>query len=128
MTAKDRERHQRNQERQNPALPTESRASAVEGHTGTWLARGTPAGPVGVIWLKRRMPDGQWPADTRLPRDDSFSWWVRSHCGHPGGAKQWAFYEERYADTYEQIFRDDPCRWTRCPHFMIENDRRSARG
>lgn len=79
-----------------------------------WLARGGRATPSGTIWIKRPMPDGQWPADQRLPRDDSFAWWVRSHCGHEGGAKQWAFYEERHADSYEEIFRADPCRWTGC--------------
>lgn len=125
MTAQDRARHERNQERQNPALPTEGRASAVSGHTGVWLIRGTPAGPPDVVWIKRPMPDGQWPPARLLPRDDSFSWWVRSHCGHQGGAKQWAFTEERYADMYEHMFRADPCRWTRCPErIMIENDGR----
>lgn len=123
MTAEGRKRHQRNQERQNPALPTESRASAAVPYS-TWLVRGTSSRRPGVIWLKRPMPDGQWPANQRLPRDDSFSWWVRSHCGHEGGAKQWAFYEERYADEYEGIFREDPCRWTRCTdRIMIENRR-----
>lgn len=122
MTAQDRKRHERNQERQNPALPTEGRAPAV---IGTWLGTGRPVDPSGVLWLKRPMPDGQWPVDQRLPRDDSFSWWVRSNCGHPGGAKQWAFYEEAYADVYEHLFRDDPCRWTRCPErIMIENEGR----
>ncbi len=67
------------------------------------------------------MPNGQWPPDQRLPRDDSFTWWVRSHCGHEGGAKQWAFYEERYADIYEQMFREDPCQWTQC---KIKNEER----
>jgi hypothetical protein len=89
-----------------------------------WLARGTPT-QFGVVWIKRPMPDGQWPADQRLPRDDSYSWWVRSHCGHQGGAKQWAFHEEADADTYGHLFREDPCRWTRCPErIMIENDGR----
>jgi hypothetical protein len=123
VTAQDRARHQRNQERQSPALPSEGGTSAAP--RGVWLIRGTASGPAGVVWLKRPMPDGQWPADQRLPRDDSFSWWVRSHCGHQGGAKQWAFYEERYADMYEHVFRADPCRWTRCPErIMIENDGR----
>lgn len=94
---------------------------------GVWLVRGVPSVQPGLVWLKRPMPEGQWPPDPRLPRDDSFSWWVRSHCGHPGGAKQWAFFEQRYADDYEQVFRSDPCRWTRCPHFMIENDRKGRR-
>jgi hypothetical protein len=72
------------------------------------------------------MPNGQWPPDQRLPRDDSFSWWVRSHCGHQGGAKQWAFYREADADIYEHVFRENPCRYTRCPErIMIENNRRS---
>lgn len=92
---------------------------------GAWLIRGGPAGPPGIVWLKRPMPDGQWPPDQRLPRDDTFTWWIRSHCGHQGGTKQWAFHEERYADMYEHIFRADPCRWTRCPdRIMIENDGR----
>lgn len=124
MTAQDRKRHERNQQRQNPALPTESRASAVEGHTDTWLAKGTSARQPGVVWLKRPMPDGQWPVDQRAPRDDSFSWWVRSHCGHEGGSRQWAFYEEGDADTYEGIFRESPCLFTRCPQStMIKNQR-----
>ncbi len=71
------------------------------------------------------MPDGQWPPDQRLPRDDSYAWWVRSHCGHQGGAKQWAFYEQADAGMYERLFRDSPCWWTRCPErIMIENDGR----
>jgi hypothetical protein len=94
--------------------------------TGVWAGRGTPSTQPGVVWLVRPMPDGQWPVDQRLPRDDSFSWWVRSHCGHEGGAKQWAFYSKHYADQYEWVFRDDPCRYTRCPtRAMIENDGRS---
>lgn len=125
MTARDRNRHEANVARQNPALPSEGRASAVKDHVGIWLVRGDALGQYGVIWLKRPMPDGQWPIDQRLPRDDSFSWWVRSHCGHEGGAKQWAFYAEADADQYEQIFRADPCRYTRCPdRIMIENDGR----
>jgi hypothetical protein len=120
VTAKDRERRARNQERQSPALPSEGRASAA---SDTWLARGIPSRQPGVIWLKRPMPDGQWPADQRLPRDDSFSWWVRSACGHHGGVKQWAFYREADADQYELIFRDNPCHFTRCPEaIMIENN------
>jgi hypothetical protein len=90
---------------------------------GVWLVRGSAAGVLGVLWLKRPMPDGQWPVDQRLPRDDSFSWWVRAHCGHPGGARQFAFYEEGYADMYEWIFRENPCSWTRCPQYMIKNER-----
>lgn len=122
MNQRDRDRQKRNQERQSPALPTEGRAPAV---TGNWLGTGAPVNPSGVMWLKRPMPDGQWPVNQRAPRDDSFNWWVRSHCGHQGGAKQWAFYEEMYADMYEHIFRDDPCRWTQCPERrMIENDGR----
>lgn len=74
------------------------------------------------------MPDGQWPPDQRADRDDSFSWWVRSHCGHTGGARQWAFYAESDADQYEQIFRAEPCHYTRCPErLMIENKRGSRR-
>jgi len=68
----------------------------------------------GVTWLINVMPDGQWPVDQSLPRDDSWSWWVRSHCGHKGGARQWAFYEKRWATIYEQVFRENPCRYTRC--------------
>ncbi len=119
MTARDRERHERNQELQNPALPSEGRASAS---TDTWLARNIPSARPGVVWLKRPMPDGQWPVDQRLPRDDSFSWWVRSACGHQGGVRQWAFYEERYADMYQHLFRENPCWYTRCPDFMIKNN------
>lgn len=92
---------------------------------GVWLIRGTPLGRAATVWIKRPMPDGQWPPDRRAPRDDSFAWWVRSHCGHLGGAKQWAFHEEGDADMYEHVFREDPCRWTRCPErTMIENDGR----
>lgn len=80
---------------------------------GSWAGSGLTA-PSGVVWLKRPMPDGQWPPDIRAPRDDSFSWWVRSSCGHPGGHRQWAFYREADADQYEGIFLDDPCRYTRC--------------
>lgn len=126
MTAESRKRHERNQERQHPPLPTERRVAA---QTNTWLGKGTSSAQPGVVWLKRPMPDGQWPADQRLPRDDSFNWWIRSHCGHQGGAKQWAFYEEHYADMYEQVFRDDPCRWTRCPErILIENNGGTSRG
>ncbi len=89
--------------------------------SGVWLDRGGRSSPPGTVWLKRPMPNGQWPPDQRLPRDDSFTWWVRSHCGHEGGAKQWAFYEERYADIYEQMFREDPCQWTQC---KIKNEER----
>ncbi len=66
----------------------------------------------GVAWIKTPMPDGQWPPDQRAPRDDSFAWWVRSHCGH--AARQWAFYREADADQYEGIFRSAPCHYTRC--------------
>lgn len=128
MTAEGRKRHERNQERQNPALPTEGRAPAAPRYTERWIIRDAPVGRPGVVWLKRPMPDGQWPADQRLPRDDSFSWWVRSHCGHQGGVRQWAFYEERYADMYEHVFRENPCRWSRCPEYMIQNDRKLSRG
>lgn len=88
---------------------------------GQWVGQGGTSAPMGVVWLKRPMPDGQWPPDQRAPRDDSFSWWVRSHCGHEGGARQWAFYDEAVADQYEQIFRDDPCHYTHC---KIKNYRR----
>jgi hypothetical protein len=60
------------------------------------------------------MPDGQWPPERDAPRDDSFSWWVKSSCGHGGAMRQWAFHEQRDARMYEQVFRADPCRWTRC--------------
>lgn len=94
--------------------------------SGVWLVRGGPVGALGVVWLVRPMPDGQWPPRQDEPRDDSYSWWVRSACGHPGGVKQWAFYEKRYADMYEAVFREDPCRWTRCPRcIMIENEKAS---
>lgn len=82
--------------------------------------------PSGVTWLIRPMPDGQWPPQQNQPRDDSFAWWVRSSCGHPGGLKQWAFYDLKYAQMYEAVFREDPCRWTRCPRrIMIENQKAS---
>jgi hypothetical protein len=123
VTARDRERHEKNQERQSPALPSEDRALA-HAPRGVWLVRGTAVkGAPDVVWIKRPMPDGGWPADQRLPRDDSFDWWVRSNCGHK--ACWWAFYEEKYADMYEWIFREDPCRYTRCAErLMIENDGR----
>jgi len=109
--------------RQQPPSPFQPGTGAAP--VGVWLARGDRADASGVVWMKRRMPDGQWPPDINAPRDDSFSWWVRSHCGHPGGAKQWAFYREADADQYEHIFRADPCRYTRCPRRrMIENNRR----
>lgn len=109
MTAQDRRRHERNQERQNPALPTEGRASAVK---GVWLNRGDHIRQPSVVWLKRPMPPDQWPPDQRLPRDNSFRWWVRAHCGHK--ARQFAFYLEKDADVYEHVFRDAPCWWARC--------------
>lgn len=91
---------------------------------GVWAGSGL-AGQPGVVWTVRPMPEGQWPADPRAPRDDSFSWWVHSACGHPGGNRQWAFYWEDDARQYETIFRDDPCRYTRCARrTMIENNRR----
>lgn len=122
MTAESRKRHERNQERQHPPLPTERRVAA---QTNTWLGKGTSSAQPGVVWLKRPMPDGQWPADQRLPRDDSFNWWVRSTCGHEGGLRQWAFYSKQYADLYEWIFRADPCRYTRCANrTMTENNGR----
>lgn len=95
-------------------LPSERLAAAHSNKTGIWLIRGIPLGRSDVVWLKRPMPDGQWPPDRNRPRDDSFSWWVRSSCGHEGGVKQWAFYAEADADTYEHIFRADPCYYTRC--------------
>lgn len=77
--------------------------------TGVWLSSRRPVkGSDGVVWLKRPMPPDQWPTD-------GFRWWIRAHCGHPGGAKQFAFYDEKCADTYEEIFRADPCHWTGCP-------------
>ena len=125
MTAQSRKRHERNQALQNPALPSESRAPAVAAPRHVWLLKGLAAGEPGVQWRITPMPDGQWPPNQRLPRDDSWSWWVRSSCGHQGGRKEWAFYEERWAREYEWIFRDDPCRYTRCPQRrMIENDGR----
>jgi hypothetical protein len=88
-----------------------------------------PAIPAtGVTYLIRPMPDGQWPLDDRAPRDDSFGWLVRSHCGHPSGAKLWAFYREADAKQYEQIFRANPCFFTRCPRFKIQNEERLSRG
>jgi len=94
--------------------------------SGQWLAKGTPTGAAGVVWLIRPMPDGQWPVDQRLPRDDSWAWWVRSACGHPGGVRQWAFLHQADALMYGEIFRENPCRWARCARgIMIENDLRS---
>lgn len=87
---------------------------------GVWLTSGRPAGPSGVVWLVRPMPDGQWPPDRDAPRDDSWKWWVRSHCGHPGGARQSAFSDRRFVDMYEQVFREEPCRWTRCERYQAK--------
>lgn len=93
-----------------PPLPSEQ-AGAVP--VGTWLGRGETV-KTGVVWLLRPMPDGQWPPDPRAVRDDSFSWWVRSACGHPGGVKQWAFYSRPDAVVYERVFKDNPCFYTQC--------------
>ena len=112
MTAAQRAKRAANEARQSPVLPSESRASAPPARMVTG----------GAGWLIRPMPDGQWPVDPALPRDDSFSWWVKSSCGHPGGLKQWAFYHRRDAELYERVFRDDPCRYTRCPT-MIKNEK-----
>lgn len=79
---------------------------------GVWTVRGDHARQPGVVWLKRPMPPDQWPSEQRAPRDNTFRWWIRSSCGH--AARQWAFYEERYADEYELVFRENPCHWTRC--------------
>lgn len=77
--------------------------------SGVWLhSRRSVKGSNGLVWLKRPMPDDQWPTD-------GFRWWVRAHCGHPGtNTKQFAFYEEADADIYEEIFRANPCYWTGC--------------
>lgn len=75
-----------------------------------------------VLWWVHPMPAGHWPIDPGLARDESFSWWVRSHCGHEGGARQWAFYDRRYALLYERVFRADPCRYTRCHDQKREGD------
>jgi len=66
----------------------------------------------GVLWTVGPMIEGQWPPDEYSPRDDSFSWLVRSHCGHKG--KLWAFYQRADAEQYERIFRGNPCYFTRC--------------
>jgi hypothetical protein len=96
--------------------------------SGQWIAGKGPAGAAGVVWLVRPMPDGQWPPDWNRPRDDSYLWWVRSHCGHQDGARQWAFYEEGYARAYEAVFREDPCRYTQCPRRrMADNEREAQR-
>lgn len=105
--------------RTSPPEPTPAPAPAA-GYD-VWLSRGIPSKQPGVIWLKRPMPDGQWPPEQSLPRDDSWSWWVRAHCGHAGGARQFAFYEERYADLYQHVFRSDPCHFTRCPQRRIRD-------
>lgn len=98
---------------ESPPLPSEQRALAHAGNTNVWLVSRQPIKRTGgTVWLKRPMPDGQWPVDQSLPRDDSFSWWVRSACGHTGGGRQWAFTEERYADMYALVFYADPCRWS----------------
>lgn len=90
---------------------------------GVWLGSRLPVAVNGLIWIKRRMPDGHWPLNDRLPRDDSYDWWVRAHCGHDGGSRQWAFYREQDADALEQAFRDNPCFFTRCvERIMIENN------
>lgn len=104
-----------------PPLPSQ-RMGALP--VGRWFARDTPVAATGVVWLIRPMPDGQWPPEQNAPRDDSFSWWVRSSCGHPGGLKHWAFYHRRDAEAYEQVFREDPCRWTRC---KIKNEESGSR-
>ena len=112
-----------------PRRPTPPPVPAVEpgaAPRGLWLSSGRPASAAGVVWLVRPMPDGQWPPEHDLPRDDSFSWWVRSACGHPRGFRQWAFYQEKDARVYESVFRDDPCRFSRCPRqIMIENEQGS---
>lgn len=77
-----------------------------------------------AVWLVAPMPAGHWPVDKNLPRDDTFSWWVRSHCGHEGGARQWAFYDRRYAVMYRDVFRADPCRYTRCHDQKRDGDAR----
>lgn len=89
-----------------------------------WLVSNRPTGRIDVVWLARLMPNGQWPVDPRLPRDDSFSYWVRSHCGHRGGARQWAFHEGADVELYGGLFRSNPCWYTRCPEFMIKNNGR----
>lgn len=81
--------------------------------TSSWAGTGM-ATPLGVVWLKRPMPDGQWPPDLGAPRNDEFLWWVKSACGHPGGHRQWAFYREADADQYEGIFLANPCHYTGC--------------
>jgi len=86
---------------------------------------GAPASDGGdAIWLIAPMPAGHWPVDKTLPRDDSFSWWVRSHCGHEGGARQWAFYDRRYAVMYRAVFLADPCRYTLCHDQKRDGDAR----
>lgn len=104
MTAAQRAKRAANEARQSPALPSESRASAPPARVMA----------TGVTWLIRPMPDGQWPPDQSLPRDDSYAWWVKSSCGHPDGLKQWAFYLEHYARIYEHVFRSAPCMFTQC--------------
>lgn len=107
-----------------PACPSCTRRHDPDGicpPSGSWLSDGGPARLSGVVWLVRPMPNGEWPPDQRAPRDDSFSWLVRSHCGHEGGGKLWAFYVKADAEQYEAVFRDNPCRWTNC---KIKNNRR----
>jgi len=100
--------------RRRPTPPPEPLPSQRSGGgpTNTWLGRGDHVRQPGVVYLVRPMPEDQWPPEQHLPRDNEFSWWVRAHCGHK--ARQFAFYEKRYADEYESVFRDAPCWWTRC--------------
>lgn len=121
MTERDRKRREANEARQSPTLPSEGRALPV---TRTWLIKGTPSSQPDVIWLKRPMPRDHWPLDPSLPRDNSFAWWVRSTCGHEGGARQWAFYREADAAQYQSIFRTNPCHFSRCVNsIMIKNNK-----
>jgi hypothetical protein len=102
--------YRRRRETPPPApLPSQRPGAAPR---GIWLVRGDAVRQPGVIWIKRPMPPDQWPVNIREPRDNSFRWWIRAHCGHR--AMQFAFYKEADADGYEYIFRDDPCWWTRC--------------
>lgn len=111
--------------RRYPAPPPPPPEVAGAAPRGQWLASGRPADAAGVVWLVRPMPNGQWPPEHDAPRDDSFSWWVRSACGHPGGFRQWAFYREQDARTCEWVFRTEPCRFSRCHKIKNEQGDRS---
>jgi len=106
--------------RRNEPPPPPKPEGAGAPASGVWLVRGGPAGPAGVVWLVRPMPADQWPPNWDEPRNDTFRWLVRSHCGHPGGSQLWAFVHECDARAYETVFRDNPCYHTRCQKYLTK--------